>query len=257
MEHSFIDQYSTLDSLIHRLDPRTKVIAAIAFVLAVVVTPITEWPALLGYFAFIGILTLMSRLPILYVVKRVLLIIPFVVLIGVFNIFRTGEPLATVHVWHWQLSVTHEGLLTFANVSAKAIICSLALVLLSSTTSFTNLLRAMQTLRMPKVLVMTLSFAYRYLFVLIDEAMRMWRARDSRNFGGRWIWQIGTIGNMIGTLFIRSYERGERVYAAMVSRGYEGQVRGMDSLSFAPVDAWFAAIGMLFLAAMCILVVLW
>ncbi len=257
MEHSFIDQYSNLDSLIHKLDPRTKLVATIAFILAVVVTPVTEWPAFVGYSLFISVLTLVSRLPLLYVLKRVLLIIPFVLLIGVFNIFRPGEPLATLHLWHWQLSITHEGLLAFWNVSAKAIISSLALILLSSTTRFTNLLRGLQTLRMPKVLVMTLSFAYRYLFVLIDEAMRMWRARESRNFGGRWIWQIRTIGNMIGTLFIRSYERGERVYAAMLSRGYEGQVRGIDSLSFTPVDAHFAAIAALFLASMCVLVVLW
>jgi cobalt/nickel transport system permease protein len=257
VEHSFIDQYSNLDSLIHKLDPRTKLVATIAFILAVVITPVTEWPAFVGYFLFVSVLILVSRLPLLYVLKRVLLIIPFVLLIGVFNIFRTGEPLATMHLWHWQLSITHEGLLVFENVSAKAIISSLALILLSSTTSFTNLLRGLQTLRMPKVLVMTLSFAYRYIFVLIDEAMRMWRARESRNFGGRWIWQIRTIGNMIGTLFIRSYERGERVYAAMLSRGYEGQVRGIDPLSFTPVDAYFAAIAALFLASICILVVLW
>jgi cobalt/nickel transport system permease protein len=257
VEHSFIDQYSNLDSLIHKLDPRTKLIATIAFILAVVITPVTEWPAFVGYALFISVLTLVSRLPLLYVLKRALLIIPFVLLIGVFNIFRPGEPLTTMHLWHWQLSITHEGLLVFWNVSAKAIISSLALILLSSTTRFTNLLRGLQTLRMPKVLVMTLSFAYRYIFVLIDEAMRMWRARESRNFGGRWIWQIKTIGNMIGTLFIRSYERGERVYAAMLSRGYEGQVRGIDTLSFTPVDAYFAAIAVLFLASMCVLVVLW
>jgi len=257
VEHSFIDQYSNLDSLIHKLDPRTKLVATIAFILAVVVTPVTEWPAFVGYSLFISVLTLVSRLPLLYVLKRVLLIIPFVLLIGVFNIFRPGEPLATLHLWHWQLSITHEGLLVFWNVSAKAIISSLALILLSSTTRFTNLLRGLQTLRMPKVLVMTLSFAYRYIFVLIDEAMRMWRARESRNFGGRWIWQIRTIGNMIGTLFIRSYERGERVYAAMLSRGYEGQVRGIDSLSFTPVDACFTAVAVLFLASTCVLVVLW
>jgi cobalt/nickel transport system permease protein len=228
VEHSFIDQYSNLDSLIHKLDPRTKLIATIAFILAVVITPVTEWPAFVGYALFISVLTLVSRLPFLFVLKRVLLIIPFVLLIGVFNIFRAGEPLTAMHLWHWQLSITHEGLLVFWNVSAKAIISSLALILLSSTTRFTNLLRGLQTLRMPKVLVMTLSFAYRYIFVLIDEAMRMWRARESRNFGGRWIWQIKTIGNMIGTLFIRSYERGERVYAAMLSRGYRGEPRVLE-----------------------------
>ncbi len=257
MEHGFIDRYSSLDSPIHRLDPRTKLIAAVAFILAVVITPVTTWPAFAGYVVFLGFLILASGLPLSYVFKRVMLVVPFVMLIGVFNIFRAGEALASFHVWHWELSVTRQGLLVLANVSAKAVICSLALILLSSTTGFANLLRGLQTLRMPGVLVMTLSFAYRYLFVLTDEAMRMWRARDSRNYGGRWIWQIGTIGNMIGTLFLRSYERGERVYAAMVSRGYEGQVRGLDTLSFARADACFAALAVVFLASMCVLVVLW
>lgn len=256
LEHSFLDKYSTLDSPVHELDPRTKLIATLAFILAVVITPVTEWPAFVGYFFFVSALILVSKLPLLYVAKRVLLIVPFVLLIGVFNIFRTGEPLATMHLWHWQFSITHEGVLVFCNVAAKAIISSLALIMLSSTTSFTNLLRGLQTLRAPKVLVMTLSFAYRYLFVLIDEAMRMWRARDSRNFGGRWAWQVKTIGNMVGTLFIRSYERGERVYAAMLSRGYEGQAMGIDSLSFTAVDAYFTALVVLFLASMCALVIL-
>ena len=86
---------------------------------------------------------------------------------------------------------------------------------------------------------MILSFMYRYLFVLVDETMRMKQARDSRNFGGGRLWQIRTIGNMIGTLFIRSYERGERIYAAMVARGFDGQTQTLDCLNFRRADACF------------------
>ena len=92
---------------------------------------------------------------------------------------------------------------------------------------------------MPGVMVMILSFMYRYIFLLVDEVIRMRQARDSRNFGGKRLWQIRTIGNMIGTLFIRSYERGERVYAAMVARGFDGQTRTLDSLNFRRADACF------------------
>lgn len=239
MEHNFIDQYSDLDSCVHRLDPRTKLIAAIAFVLAVVLTPITEWRAFVGYFLFVSVLILLSKLPVLYVAKRALLIVPFVLMIGVFNLFKAGEAMASFHIWHWQLSITHEGLQIFLNVLVKASLSSLSLILLSSTTKFSNLLRGLEHLRMPRVMVMTLSFGYRYMFVLTDEAMRMWRARQSRNFGGKWIWQVRTIGNMVGSLFIRSYERGERVYGAMVSRGYEGQAKVFGSLSFGQRDAFF------------------
>ena len=80
---------------------------------------------------------------------------------------------------------------------------------------------------------------YRYIFILVDEVMRMTRARDSRSFGGRWLRQIGTVGNMIGVLFIRSYERGERVYAAMMARGFDGHSRTLERLHFSRVDAYF------------------
>ena len=92
---------------------------------------------------------------------------------------------------------------------------------------------------MPRVMVMILSFMYRYIFVLVDEVMHIKQARDSRNFGGKRLWQLRTIGNMIGTLFIRSYERGERVYAAMVARGFDGHSRTLDQLNFGQADAYF------------------
>lgn len=87
---------------------------------------------------------------------------------------------------------------------------------------------------------MLLSFMYRYLFVVIDEVTSMKQARDSRNFGGgKKLWQIRTVGNMIGTLFLRSYERGERTYSAMVARGFDGQIRTLNPLKFKLSDAYF------------------
>jgi len=80
----------------------------------------------------------------------------------------------------------------------------------------------MEKLGSPKILTMLTSFMYRYSFILIDEMHRMKRARDSRCFGGKWFWQLKVIGQMIGTLFLRSFYRGERVYMAMLSRGYRG-----------------------------------
>ena len=88
---------------------------------------------------------------------------------------------------------------------------------------------------------MILSFMYRYIFILVDEVMRMKQARDSRNFGGSRLWHVRTIGRMTGTLFIRSYERGERVYTAMLARGFSGQSRTLNQLSLKPADAYFSA----------------
>jgi len=241
VKHSFLDQYSDRDSFIHRLDPRTKFVTAFLFILAVVLTPPERWPVLASYFFIIGALILLSRVPLFYVFKRSLVIMPFVLFIAIFiPFFKEGEVAGSYNIWLWQVTVTYSGLQVLTNIVIKAWLSILSLIWLTSTTKLTDLLHGLEQLRMPRVLVMILSFMYRYLFVLVDEVMRLKQARDSRNFGGgRRLRQIGTIGNMIGTLFIRSYERGERVYAAMVARGFDGKTRMLSRLSFVPADAYF------------------
>ncbi len=243
MKHSFIDQYSDLDSLIHRLDPRTKLIASLAFILAVVLTPASNWRVFAFYFGIIAVLLIFSKLPPLYVLKRSLVIFPFVLMIAIFiPFFKEGEVAGSYNIWLWQVSVTYSGLLILANVVVKAWLCILSLILLSSTTKIADLLKALSQLGTPQVMVLILSFMYRYIFVLADEVMRMRQARDSRNFGGSRLHQLKTISNIIGILFIRSYERGERVYAAMLSRGFDGEVRTLHKLRFGQADAYFGAV---------------
>jgi len=241
LKHSFLDRYSDLDSFIHKLDPRTRFITTFAFILVVVLTPPTRWQAFALYFALLAGLILLSKLPPLYVLKRSLVIVPFVLMIAIFiPFFRPGEVVGSYNVWLWELSITYSGLLVLWNVVIKAWLSILSLIVLSSTTKFSELLKGLEQLRMPKVMVMILSFMYRYIFVLVDEVIRMKQARDSRNFGGKRIWQLKTIGNMVGTLFLRSYERGERVYGAMVARGFEGQTRTLTNLRFQAVDLYYA-----------------
>ena len=248
MKHSFIDQYSDRDSFIHRLDPRTKLITTLFFILAVVMTPPNRWQAFALYFFLIATLILLSRVPALYVLKRSLAIIPFVALIAIsIPLFKEGEVAGSYSLWLWEVSVTYSGLQVFTSVLAKAWLSILSLILLTSTTKLANLLRGLEQLRMPRVMVMLLSFMYRYIFVLVDEVMRMKQARDSRNFGGGRLRQIRTIGNMIGTLFIRSYERGERVYVAMLARGFDGQSRTLDRSNFRRRDTYFGINFSLFL----------
>jgi cobalt/nickel transport system permease protein len=252
MKHSFIDEYSDLDSLVHKLDPRTKLVASLAFVIAVVLTPVTSWQAFVSYFCIIAVLLAFSKLPMLYVLKRSLVVFPFVLMIAIFiPFFKQGEVAGSYNIGLWQVSVTYSGLLVLANVVTKAWLCILSLILLSSTTRLADLLKGLKQLKVPQVIVLILSFMYRYIFVLADEVMRMKQARDSRNFGGRRLHQLKTIGNMIGTLFIRSYERGERVYAAMLARGFDGEVR---TLSFSWADAYFSVA---FVLALIVPGVLW
>ncbi|MDD5038561.1 MAG: cobalt ECF transporter T component CbiQ [Dehalococcoidales bacterium] len=240
VNHNLIDQYSERDSFTHRLDPRTKFIITLLFISLVVLTPPDTWLAFSSYFVFSAILLLFSRVPIGYVFKRSLAIMPFVLMIAIFiPFFKEGEIAGSYNIGLWRLTVTYSGLQILTNIAIKAWLSILSLIWLTSTTRLPQLLHALRQLHFPQIVVMILSFMYRYLFILIDELARMNRARDSRNFGGKWLWQIRTIGNMIGTLFIRSYEMGERAYMAMAARGFDGQIRTLNRLSFSPSDTYF------------------
>ena len=240
MKHSFIDQYSELDSFIHRLDPRTKLITTLVFIVFAVLTPVRSWQAFIVYFCLIATCLLISRLPPLFVLRRSLVIFPFVLVVGIFiPFFKPGEVAGSYNIWLWQVSVTYDGLFVLANLTIKAWLCILSLILLSGTTKFTDLLKGLEQLRIPRVIILILSFMYRYTFLLADEAMRMQQARETRNFGSSRFRQLKTLGSLIGTLFIRSYERAERVYAAMLARGFAGEVHTLRQLNFKKVDLYF------------------
>ena len=181
MKHSFIDQYSDRDSFIHRLDPRTKLITTLVFILAVIITPPAKWQVFAYYLFFIATLIVISKVPSFYILKRSLVIMPFVVMIAIFiPFFREGEVAGSYNVWLWQVSVTYTGLQVLWNVLAKAWLSILSLILLTSATKMTSLLEALEQLRMPRVMVMLLSFMYLYIFVLADEVMRMPEPRLQR-----------------------------------------------------------------------------
>jgi cobalt/nickel transport system permease protein len=240
MKHSFLDRYSDRDSVIHRLDPRTKFIAVFLLILALALTSPGRWPVFAVYFTLIAVLVALSRVPVLYILKRSLVIIPFVLVIAVFiPFFKGGESFASFTVWTWHISASYHGLQLLATLAVKAWLSILSLILLTATTQIADLLRGLEELRLPAVMVMILSFMYRYIFILVDEVMRMKQARDSRNVGGSRLRHIKTVGKMAGTLFIRSYERGERVYTAMAARGYDGQTRTLRRLSFGLTDMFF------------------
>jgi cobalt/nickel transport system permease protein len=118
--------------------------------------------------------------------------------------------------------VSRDGLLVLWNVTVKALISVTCLIILSSTTPFSDLMHGFERLHVPRFFTTVAAFMYRYVFIIVDEAERMSRARDSRNFRGRWLWHARVVGYMIASLFIRSQERAERVYQAMSARGFDG-----------------------------------
>jgi cobalt/nickel transport system permease protein len=242
MRHSFLDRYRNGTSLVHRLDPRLKLLATLGFVLAATSMP-PDWPgfALLGLLALGAILA--SRIPLIEALKRSAIALPFAGMVALSLPFARGG--TVVWAWHpfgWTLAVTDEGLALFAAVLVKAWLSVMISGLLVATTSFADLLVAMRSLHVPAVLTTTMSFMYRYLFVLTDEAMRLQTARNARSVGsGRTVWwRARVLGGMIGSLFIRSYERSERIYAAMLSRGFGGEVRTLRRFSWQPHDTWVA-----------------
>jgi len=241
MKHSFIDEYSGLDSFVHRLDPRTKLLCSLAFILAVVLTPAGTWQVYAVYLVIVLGLIGISKLPLKYVLRRSLVIFPFVIMVAIFvPFFKQGQVAASYDIGAWHIAVTYEGLEVLVNVMVKSWLCILCLIVLSSATKFEELLYGMSRLRVPQVFVLITSFMYRYMFVIADQAMRMQMARDSRNYGLNRSNIFKTIGNMIGMLFIRSYERAERIYAAMLSRGYNGEIVVVNQLKFRLPDAYFS-----------------
>ncbi len=158
---------------------------------------------------------------------------------------RTGDPLGTIALGPLSLALSGEGLRDFVTIALKSWVSVQAALLLSFTTPFAELVEALRRLRVPQVMVAIIGFMYRYLAVLTDEASRLNRARASRSAivagraGGSIRWRAGVTGGLVGTLFIRSYERSERVYAAMQARGFEGEFRRMGGRPLTAGD-WLA-----------------
>ncbi|MFB0546751.1 MAG: cobalt ECF transporter T component CbiQ [Anaerolineae bacterium] len=235
MALSFLDRYSKGRSVIHRFDPRLKLILTLAFILAITTTPLAAWPLFLSFLALVISAILASGVPLTLALRRSMVVIPFALLVALSIPFtKGGRPVVAFHVLSWPLTVTDQGLLTFWGVVIKAWLSALAAGLLSASTPFLDMLWALRSLGLPKVMISIFSFMYRYLFVVVDEAMRLARARDSRSAdpegrgGGTILWQVKVLGSIIGTLFLRSYERSERIYAAMLSRGFAGEIRTLE-----------------------------
>ena len=241
MRHSFLDRYRHGTSLIHRLDPRLKLLATLAFVLAVTTTTPGDWLAFALLAALVVAAIRVAEVPLAEGLKRSAIVLPFAGMVAISLPFTTaGEVVWSWSILGWTLTATGEGLLLFATVVVKSWLSVMASGLLVVTTPFPDLLRAMRSLHVPAVLTATISFMYRYLFVLTDEAMRLQTARAARSVGaGRTVWwRARVLGGMIGSLFIRSYERSERIYAAMLSRGFAGEARTLTRLTWQARDTW-------------------
>ena len=226
----------------HRLDPRVKLILTLTFIVAITALRHGAWLSLMLLLLTASIIIAVSGIPPFRIFKRSMIAIPFALVAITLVFTTTGEPLMTFRLASWYLSITHQGTIAFASILTKAWLAVLMASLLSMTTTFPELLSAMRALRLPKVIVSIISFMYRYIFVIADEALRLQRAREARSAdpqdrgGGSLQWRAKVLGGMIGSLFLRSYERSERIYAAMLSRGFDGTIRTMTGRGLRATD---------------------
>lgn len=213
-------------SFIHDLPPQIKLISALLFLLLAVSTPIRNIPAYCAYFAIIWLGLLMAKIPPLTVVKRSLIEIPFIAFALLMPFFGQGE-----RVEFLGLLLFKEGIEAGTGIIAKATLGVLTAILLSASTTAREILRGLEILKLPSLLVQIATFMLRYLNVVTDEMERMRVARLSRGFQESGIKHWRVLANSAGALFIRSYERGERVHLAMLSRGYTGSLPKQESIS--------------------------
>lgn len=215
--HLDIDSKQT--TLWHSLAPRSRLLCTLLIVFAIGLTPNGRWLTWAVYGLGVLSVILLSRVTLPVLLKRIAVEFAFISVVLLGTLFRDGGEV----LWSWgSLKITTVGLTVLGSVTLKALLSLLMLNVLTLTTSIPALLNALVALRTPPLLVAILASMYRYLSVLIGEFNAMRRAAASRNLMGRNRWQRLVIGNMIGSLFIRTYERGERVYQAMLARGYQG-----------------------------------
>ncbi len=246
MHVHFLDPYRHSHSLVHQLDGRVKFVLVVAFILTCSLTPVSAWAVYILLFALILSIQILSTLGVGYVLKRASLALPFV-LAALPVIFTVdGAALFFLPIGTWTLTASVEGLERFISIALKSWLSVQAAIVMAAVTPFPELLQAMRAVGIPRLLVAMFGLTWRYLFVLIDEALRLIRARAARSGvnpevnrpersrrtheGGGIVWRAQVAGGMAGSLFLRGFERSDRIYTAMLSRGYDGEVRLMPTL---------------------------
>jgi cobalt/nickel transport system permease protein len=225
-------------SPLHRARPQCKLAAAVLFVLAVVATPREAFWAFGVYALTLAVLARVAGLPLPVVARRLVIELPFLLFAVFLPLVGQGERVEVLGV-----PLATEGLWAAWNIVVKGTIGVATSVILAATTPVPELLRGLERLRLPAAFTTVAGFMVRYADVIADDVRRMRIARISRGYDPRWLWQARALAASAGTLFIRSYERGERVYLAMVSRGYSGSMPVLHDLG-ATRGQWLAALAL-------------
>jgi len=207
MKHSFWDRYSDIKSPVHSIPPGIKIASTIFLITLLSVLPykilILSIPPI---FLFLIIIFAVSKIPLIFIIKRVLIIFPFLLPVIILNFFFTKE-----------------GIIVSIILTIRSILSIISVVILISVTKFRDILRTLSGWHLPKILILILSFMYRYFFLLTDESEKMVRSVKVRSGKRAKFSLIKVYAHILGILFIKSYERSDRVYKAMLIRGYNGE----------------------------------
>jgi cobalt/nickel transport system permease protein len=225
--------YHPGSSPIHRLPPEVKIVAAVGFTAAVVSTPREAVWAFGAYALLVTLVAAVARIPPGWLARRAVIELPFLALALALPFLAAGERIGPVAI---------EGLWGGWNILAKATLGLAASLLLAGTTTLRDLILGLDRLRCPAALTQIATFMLRYLDVLVDEAKRMRVARIARGDDPRFLWQVRGFAAGLGALFLRSYERGERVWLAMRARGWTGRLpRAWHEAGAATARQWTVA----------------
>lgn len=238
------------ESALHRLAPHTKIVAAFIFVFAVVATPREAIWAFGLYAGALIAAASAARLGTRFIMTRLLIEVPFVLVALALPFIAGGDKITAAGI-----ELSRSGLWSAWNIIAKATLGLLTSVVLAGTTQIPDLLRGLDRLRVPPVITSMMGFMVRYLDVVLGELRRMHVAMHSRGWSPRWLGHAKPYAASIGSVFVRSYERGERVYLAMAARGYAGHMpsspsdrasaRQWSATMALPAAAWATAISAL------------
>lgn len=229
----YLDALSTQDTLIHRLNPCVKLITTLIFILAVTASSKYEITGLIPFFLFPAVLVSLGNLPLTLILKRLLIIAPFIMFIGIFNPLFDHTPVASVGPL-----VISGGWISFFSLTLRLCLTVTTALILVATTGIDALCSALLKLGVPKIIVTQLLFMYRYIHVLVEELVRCITAYSLRSFHGEGV-QFRAWGSLLGQLLLRSIDRAHRIYQAMLCRGFDGEVRLLRTSPLTGTDIWY------------------
>jgi cobalt/nickel transport system permease protein len=230
-----LDLLANRNTAIHRLDPRAKVLATLGFILSVVSCGKYELSPLLPYFIFPAALIGLADLPAGFIARKVLIVVPFAFLVGMFNPFIDRAPLLAIGS-----VVISGGVVSWVAIIVKAALTVSAALILVATTGFPSVCRALEQMGMPQAFAVQLLFLYRYIFVLTDEGGRASRARALRSCGKKGL-GIRSFSSLVGHLLLRTWQRAERIHTSMLARGFSGEFHTIRESRFGMRELLFFA----------------